>query len=93
MCFFKQEKKHMATTNVAKEQDHTHPAPLSQHWEATKLAGKLLTTEGSTLSACGVFVTAIALDALNSLPTSVVTDVPSSMRTSSMITVAMIAAP
>jgi hypothetical protein len=83
----------MATTNVAKEQDHTHPAPLSQHWEATKLAGKLLTTEGSTLSACGVFVTAIALDALNSLPTSVVTDVPSSMRTSSMITVAMIAAP
>lgn len=52
-----------------------------------------LVAEGNVVACCCVFVSAVAFDALNALPTSIVADVPVSMRTTSLILVALIAAP
>lgn len=52
-----------------------------------------LVAEGNVVACCCIFVSAIAFDALNALPTTVVADVPVSLRTTSLILVAMIAAP
>jgi len=52
-----------------------------------------LASEGNVVAACSIFVAAIVFDALNALPTAVVADVPVSLRTTSLILVAMVAAP
>lgn len=52
-----------------------------------------LVAEGNVVAACCIFVSAIAFDALNALPTTIVADVPVSLRTTSLILVAIIAAP
>jgi hypothetical protein len=52
-----------------------------------------LAAEGNVVAACSIFVAAIVFDALNALPTAVVADVPVSLRTTSLILVALVAAP
>lgn len=52
-----------------------------------------LATEGNIVAACCIFASSIALDALNALPTTVVADVPTSLRTTSLILVGLIGAP
>ena len=52
-----------------------------------------LVVEGNVVAACAIFASSIAFDALNALPTTVVADVPVSLRTTSLVLVALIAAP
>lgn len=52
-----------------------------------------LIAEGNVLAACCIFVSAVAFDALNALPTTVVADVPVSLRTTSLILCAVLASP
>ena len=61
--------------------------------EQQQRADRELAAEGNIVAACCVFASAIALDALNALPTTIVKDVPVSMRTTGLVLVAMIAAP
>ena len=49
--------------------------------------------EGNVVSAGAVFVASIVLDALTALPTTVVVDVPTSMRTTALVLTALVAAP
>jgi len=49
--------------------------------------------EGNVISAGAVFVASIVLDALTALPTTVVVDVPTSMRTTALVLAALVAAP
>lgn len=52
-----------------------------------------LVGEGNVVAACFIFVSAVAFDALNALPTTVVADVPVSMRATALILIAVVAAP
>lgn len=52
-----------------------------------------LAAEGNIVAACCIFASSIALDALNALPTTIVADVPTSLRTTSLILVGLIGAP
>lgn len=65
--------------------------------EPTRKPDKLLSlleiTEGNIVSAGAVFSASIVLDALTALPTTVVVDVPTSMRTSALVLAALVAAP
>ena len=74
--------------------------PLSKPADAeapTRTPDKLLElleiTEGNIVSAGAVFSASIVLDALTALPTTVVVDVPTSMRTSALVLAALVAAP
>ncbi len=49
--------------------------------------------EGNVISAGAVFVASIVLDALAALPTTIVVDVPTSMRTTALVLAALVAAP
>ena len=49
--------------------------------------------EGNVISAGAVFVASIVLDALTALPTTIVVDVPTSMRTTALVLAALVAAP
>ena len=60
---------------------------------AAQRADRELAAEGNIVAACCVFASAIALDALNALPTTVTADVPVSLRTTALVLVAMIGAP
>ena len=50
-------------------------------------------TEANVVGATFVFVTAIVLDAMNSLPTTIVQDVPTSLRTTSLVLISCLASP
>tara|TARA_B110001452_G_scaffold120849_1_gene100286 strand:- start:361 stop:2127 length:1767 start_codon:yes stop_codon:yes gene_type:complete len=52
-----------------------------------------LVAEGNVVAACAIFASSIAFDALNALPTTIVADVPVSLRTTALVLVALIAAP
>ena len=52
-----------------------------------------LAAEGNIVAACCIFGSSLALDALNALPTTIVADVPTSLRTTSLILVGLIGAP
>ena len=58
-----------------------------------KLLSLLEINEGNIVSAGAVFSASIVLDALTALPTTVVVDVPTSMRTSALVLAALVAAP
>jgi hypothetical protein len=58
-----------------------------------KLLELLEITEGNIVSAGAVFSASVVLDALTALPTTVVVDVPTSMRTSALVLAALVAAP
>ena len=49
--------------------------------------------EGNVISAGAVFSASIVLDALTALPTTIVVDVPTSMRTTALVLTALLAAP
>ncbi len=49
--------------------------------------------EGNVISAGAVFSASIVLDALTALPTTIVVDVPTSMRTTALVLTAVVAAP
>jgi len=49
--------------------------------------------EGNVVSACAVFSASVVLDALNALPSTVVVDVPTSLRTTALVMIALVAAP
>ena len=66
-------------------------APLFK--DAQPTSRNELVAEGNVVACCCIFVSAVAFDALNALPTTIVADVPVSMRTTSLILVALIAAP
>jgi len=68
----------------------TEAAPAKAH---DKLSELLEITEGNIVSAGSVFSASIVLDALTALPTTVVVDVPTSMRTSALVLAALVAAP
>lgn len=50
-------------------------------------------SEGNTVAAAGVLIYAVVLDALTSVPTTAVADVPASFRASALVLVAFVAAP
>jgi len=58
-----------------------------------KLLDLLEITEGNVVSAGSVFAASVVLDALTALPTTIVVDVPTSMRTSALVLAALVAAP
>ena len=55
--------------------------------------GLIEIAEGNVVSACSVFVASVVLDALNALPSTVVVDVPTSLRTTALVLIALVAAP
>tara|TARA_B100000780_G_scaffold271356_1_gene232205 strand:- start:90 stop:1868 length:1779 start_codon:yes stop_codon:yes gene_type:complete len=61
--------------------------------EAEKNEGLIEIAEGNVVSACSVFVASVVLDALNALPSTVVVDVPTSMHTTALVLIALVAAP
>tara|TARA_B110000977_G_scaffold64225_1_gene87372 strand:+ start:2643 stop:4385 length:1743 start_codon:yes stop_codon:yes gene_type:complete len=61
--------------------------------EHDKDVGLIAIAEGNVVSACTVFSAAVVLDALNALPSTVVVDVPTSMRTTALVLIALVAAP
>lgn len=61
-------------------------------WERNERRGDLA-AEGNIVASCCIFASSIALDALTALPTTVVADVPTSLRTTSLILVGLIGAP
>lgn len=52
-----------------------------------------LVAEGNIVACCSIFASSIAFDALNALPTTIVADVPVSLRATSLVLIAMLAAP
>ena len=72
----------------------TTPAPAPAPDEVReRLRQRELAAEGNIVAACCIFASSIALDALNALPTTVVVDVPVSMRTTALVLIALIGAP
>ena len=61
--------------------------------EADKNEGLLEITEGNVVSACSVLSASVVLDALNALPSTIVVDVPTSLRTTALVLIALVAAP
>jgi hypothetical protein len=61
--------------------------------EAEKGEGLIEIAEGNVVSACSVFVASVVLDALNALPSTIVADVPTSLRTTALVLIALVAAP
>ena len=61
--------------------------------EAEKDEGLIEIAEGNVVSACSVFVASVVLDALNALPSTIVVDVPTSLRTTALVLIALVAAP
>ena len=61
--------------------------------EAEKNEGLIEIAEGNVVSACSVFVASVVLDALNALPSTIVVDVPTSLRTTALVLIALVAAP
>ena len=55
--------------------------------------GLLEIAEGNVVSACSVFVASVVLDALNALPSTIVVDVPTALRTTALVLIALVAAP
>ena len=51
-----------------------------------------LNAEGNVVSACSIFSAAVVLDALNALPSTLVVDVPVSLRTTALVLITMVAA-
>ena len=52
-----------------------------------------LVAEGNIVSACSIFSASVVLDALNALPSTLVVDVPVSLRTTALVLIALVAAP
>ena len=52
-----------------------------------------LVAEGNVVACACIFASAVAFDALNALPTTIVADVPTSLRATALVLVAMVAAP
>lgn len=52
-----------------------------------------LVAEGNVVAAATIFAASVVLDALNALPTTLVVDVPVSLRTTSFVLVALVASP
>tara|TARA_Y100000389_G_scaffold138942_1_gene136681 strand:- start:307 stop:2166 length:1860 start_codon:yes stop_codon:yes gene_type:complete len=52
-----------------------------------------LVAEGNVVAAATIFAASVVLDALNALPTTLVVDVPVSLRTTSLVLVALVASP
>ena len=59
--------------------------------EAEKDEGLIEIAEGNVVSACSVFVASVVLDALNALPSTIVVDVPTSLRTTALVLIALVA--
>ena len=52
-----------------------------------------LKAESNVVGACFILVTSIVLDAMNSLPTTVIQDIPTSLRTTSFVLIVCLASP
>lgn len=52
-----------------------------------------LIAEGNVLAAATIFLASVVLDALNALPTTLVVDVPVSLRTTALVLIALVASP
>ncbi len=61
--------------------------------ETQKKPGLLEIAEGNVISAAAVFSASIVLDALTALPSTLVVDVPTSLRTTALVLVSLVAAP
>lgn len=72
---------------VGAEVEAEAEAEVSTHDELFEVA------EGNVISAGAVFAASIVLDALTALPTTIVVDVPTSMRTTALVLTAVVAAP
>ena len=53
--------------------------------------GLIEIAEGNVVSACSVFVASVVLDALNALPSTIIVDVPTSLRTTALVLIALLA--
>ena len=84
-----------APAPLALEEPLSEPAskPPAPARKPDKLSELLEITEGNIVSAGSVFSASIVLDALTALPTTVIVDVPTSMRTSALVLAALVAAP
>jgi hypothetical protein len=52
-----------------------------------------IVAEGNVVAAATIFSASVVLDALNALPTTIVVDVPVSMRTTALVLIALVASP
>ena len=85
-------------TAAMREQLVTSPPPPSEP-EAEPEDGPMsdaaarqqqeLQAEGNVVSACSIFAVAVVLDALNALPSTLVVDVPVSLRTTALVLITM----
>ena len=83
-----------APVPLALEEPLSKPANVEEPVrKPDKLLELLEITEGNIVSAGAVFSASVVLDALTALPTTVVVDVPTSMRTSALVLAALVAAP
>ena len=69
------------------------PPPLEAPAPPPQKAAAGLGIEANTSAAACVFAYAVSVDALSSLPTTVVADVPTSLRVTALVLVAMLGAP
>ena len=73
------------STDVVEREIETETDALKTHNE--------LVAEGNVVAAATIFSASVVLDALNALPTTLVVDVPVSMRTTALVLIALVASP
>ena len=75
------------------EKGDAEPAELSANEKQALLSHNELVAEGNVLAAATIFSASIVLDALNALPSTLVVDVPVSLRTTALVLIALVASP
>ena len=71
----------------------SEPEPEEPLSDAAERRQQELNAEGNVVSACSIFSASVVLDALNALPSTLVVDVPVSLRTTALVLITMVAAP
>lgn len=82
-----------AQKNIQEHTPLTAPLEDASATHDQETSGLLELSEGNVVSAGAVFVASVVLDALTALPTTIATDVPTSMRTTALVLIALVAAP
>ncbi len=74
-------------------QDDASDAPCPELLQPIQPTVNELVAEGNVITACAIFSASLVLDALNALPSTLVVDVPVSLRTTALVLVTLVAAP
>ena len=82
-----------ASPLLAVEAIETEPSAETNAEEMALRSQNDLVAEGNVVAAATIFSASVVLDALNALPTTLVVDVPVSMRTTALVLIALVASP